>query len=194
MRHFDVQLIGGMSLNDGKIAEMRTGEGKTLMSTLPAYLNGLTGKGVHIVTANDYLVARDAALLWAEAARTYGPPADGEDGLAFLTSAHGQLSPIYAIRLNATGDISLATGETSNTFVAWSYPREGSYLATPVVYGDYLYNTRNNGVFSAYNARTGERMYQTRLGSGTTGFTASVVAGDGKIYVADKYRIRVIVR
>ena len=60
MRHFDVQLIGGMVLHDGKIAEMRTGEGKTLVSTLPAYLNALTGKGVHIVTVNDYLASRDA--------------------------------------------------------------------------------------------------------------------------------------
>ncbi len=60
MRHFDVQLIGGMVLHQGKIAEMGTGEGKTLMSTLPAYLNALTGKGVHVVTVNDYLAQRDA--------------------------------------------------------------------------------------------------------------------------------------
>ncbi len=60
MRHFDVQLIGGMVLNAGKVAEMRTGEGKTLMATLPVYLNALTGKGVHVVTVNDYLARRDA--------------------------------------------------------------------------------------------------------------------------------------
>ena len=63
MRHFDVQLIGGMALHAGKIAEMRTGEGKTLMATLPVYLNSLTGKGVHLVTVNDYLVKRDAAWM-----------------------------------------------------------------------------------------------------------------------------------
>ncbi|KHT49048.1 preprotein translocase subunit SecA [Vibrio sinaloensis] len=60
MRHFDVQLIGGMVLNSGQIAEMRTGEGKTLTATLPAYLNALPGKGVHVVTVNDYLAKRDA--------------------------------------------------------------------------------------------------------------------------------------
>ncbi|XQQ05179.1 MAG: preprotein translocase subunit SecA [Leptolyngbya sp. IPPAS B-1204] len=60
MRHFDVQLIGGMVLHNGQIAEMKTGEGKTLVATLPAYLNALTGKGVHIVTVNDYLARRDA--------------------------------------------------------------------------------------------------------------------------------------
>jgi preprotein translocase subunit SecA len=60
MRHFDVQLVGGMVLNDGKIAEMKTGEGKTLVATLPVYLNALSGKGVHVVTVNDYLAQRDA--------------------------------------------------------------------------------------------------------------------------------------
>ncbi|MFM2484806.1 preprotein translocase subunit SecA [Celerinatantimonas yamalensis] len=60
MRHFDVQLIGGMVLNENQIAEMRTGEGKTLTATLPAYLNALTGKGVHVITVNDYLAKRDA--------------------------------------------------------------------------------------------------------------------------------------
>ena len=59
-RHYDVQLAGGIILHEGKIAEMKTGEGKTLVSTLPAYLNSLTGKGVHIVTVNDYLAKRDS--------------------------------------------------------------------------------------------------------------------------------------
>ncbi|HZX24935.1 MAG TPA: preprotein translocase subunit SecA [Woeseiaceae bacterium] len=63
MRHFDVQLIGGLVLHEGKIAEMKTGEGKTLVATLPAYLNALTGEGVHIVTVNEYLASRDAAWM-----------------------------------------------------------------------------------------------------------------------------------
>ena len=63
MRHFDVQMMGGIGLHQGKISEMRTGEGKTLTSTLPVYLNALTGKGVHIVTVNDYLAARDAETM-----------------------------------------------------------------------------------------------------------------------------------
>ncbi|HLX24778.1 MAG TPA: DEAD/DEAH box helicase, partial [Usitatibacter sp.] len=60
MRHFDVQMVGGIALHQGKIAEMRTGEGKTLVATLPSYLNALSGKGVHVVTVNDYLARRDA--------------------------------------------------------------------------------------------------------------------------------------
>ncbi len=63
MRHFDVQLVGGIALHQGKIAEMRTGEGKTLVATLPSYLNALTGKGVHIVTVNDYLAQRDSSWM-----------------------------------------------------------------------------------------------------------------------------------
>jgi preprotein translocase subunit SecA len=68
MRHFDVQLMGGIALHEGKIAEMRTGEGKTLMATLPVYLNALAGKGVHVVTVNDYLARRDAEWM----GRIYG--------------------------------------------------------------------------------------------------------------------------
>ncbi|HRB10962.1 MAG TPA: preprotein translocase subunit SecA, partial [Ottowia sp.] len=60
MRHFDVQLVGAMALHEGKIAEMRTGEGKTLTATLAVYLNALSGRGVHVVTVNDYLAGRDA--------------------------------------------------------------------------------------------------------------------------------------
>ncbi len=63
MRHFDVQLIGGMALHDGNVAEMKTGEGKTLVATLPVYLNALTGKGVHVVTVNDYLAQRDTGWM-----------------------------------------------------------------------------------------------------------------------------------
>src|SRR5262249_40851991 len=64
-RHFDVQLIGGMVLHQGKIAEMKTGEGKTLVATAPVYLNALAGKGVHVVTVNDYLAKRDAEWMGA---------------------------------------------------------------------------------------------------------------------------------
>ena len=68
MRHFDVQIIGGIVLHAGKIAEMKTGEGKTLVATLPAYLNALAGNGVHVVTVNDYLARRDAEWM----GRIYG--------------------------------------------------------------------------------------------------------------------------
>ncbi len=106
--------------------------------------------------------------------------------MVFITNAHGKSAPIYGIRLSAKGDISLNGDETSNQFIAWSAPRDGSYMATPVVYGDYLYNCRWNGVLGCYEARSGNRVYQERLGSGTSAFTASPVAGDGKIYLSSE--------
>jgi len=74
MRHFDVQLVGGMVLHEGKIAEMKTGEGKTLVATLPVYLNALQGKGVHVVTVNDYLARRDAEWMGAGRVRQWRGP------------------------------------------------------------------------------------------------------------------------
>jgi outer membrane protein assembly factor BamB len=100
----------------------------------------------------------------------------------FITNAHGAQSPIYAVSIDAQGDVSLAEGESSNRHVKWSVPRGGAYMQTPLVYGEYLYSCRDNGVLSCYRARTGERLYQERLGGGGRGFTASPVAADGKLY------------
>ncbi len=77
MRHFDVQLIGGMVLHKGKISEMKTGEGKTLVATLPCYLNALEGKGVHVITVNDYLAKRDSE--WMGRVHKAPGPAGGRD-------------------------------------------------------------------------------------------------------------------
>src|SRR5262249_50657299 len=99
---------------------------------------------------------------------------------------HGRLAPIYAVKLEAEGDVSLQGEATSNRFVAWSYPRDGAYMITPLAYGDYLYNCKNNGVLACYEAKTGTRVYQDRLGAGTSGFSASPVAADGKLYYASE--------
>ncbi len=100
MRHFDVQLIGGMVLHQGKIAEMRTGEGKTLVATLPVYLNALTGRGVHVVTVNDYLARRDAE--WMGKIYTFL-------GLTVGCIQHGML------RRRAAGGLRLPTSPTAPT-------------------------------------------------------------------------------
>ncbi len=102
--------------------------------------------------------------------------------LIFITNAHGSMAPIFAVRLNAAGDISLQGDELANSYIAWSQKREGAYMQTPLVYGDYLYNCRDNGILSCYVATTGERKYQVRLADGRTGFSASAVASDGKVY------------
>jgi outer membrane protein assembly factor BamB len=102
-------------------------------------------------------------------------------GLVFMTSAHGPMSPVYAIKDTAEGDISPAAG-TPSPAMAWSVPRDGSYMATPILYRDLLYVARWNGVLGVYHPATGERAHQGRLGGGTSAFTASAVAADGKIY------------
>ncbi|HKO95532.1 MAG TPA: PQQ-binding-like beta-propeller repeat protein [Pyrinomonadaceae bacterium] len=106
--------------------------------------------------------------------------------LIFVTSGYAPIQPIYAIRPGATGDISLTDGKESNTFIAWSKKRGGPYMPTPVVYGDHLYTCSNQGVLTAYNAHTGERIYQERLGGKGGAFTASPVASDGKIYLSSE--------
>jgi outer membrane protein assembly factor BamB len=109
------------------------------------------------------------------------------NGLVYITNAHGRGgAPIYAIKTSATGDISLADGQTSNEHIAWSQNREGSYMSTPLVLGEYLYNCTWQGILSVYEAATGKRLYRERLGAGTTAFTASAVAADGKLYYASE--------
>jgi outer membrane protein assembly factor BamB len=103
-------------------------------------------------------------------------------GIVFITNAHGPMSPVYAIRETATGDISLAANETSNANIVWSVPRGGAYMATPILYRDQLYVLGWNGVLQTFDAKTGERFYQQRLGGGTSAFTASPIAADGKLY------------
>jgi outer membrane protein assembly factor BamB len=103
-------------------------------------------------------------------------------GLIFITNAHGPGAPVYAIRETATGDISLPAGQTTNEHIAWSVPRDGAYLVSPVLYDGLLYVAKNAGVINTFEATTGARVYQQRLGTGQTSFLASLVAADGKIY------------
>lgn len=102
--------------------------------------------------------------------------------MIYITSSHSAPQPIYAIKLGATGDISLKDGAESNEWVVWSKTRQAPYMQTPIVYGDNLYACKDNGIMSCYDAKSGQRHFNMRLGSGSTGFTASVVAGDGKLY------------
>ncbi len=104
--------------------------------------------------------------------------------LIFVTSGYAPIQPIYAIRPGGNGDISLKDGKESNTFIAWSKKRGGPYMPTPIVYGDLLYTCSNQGVVTAYNVDTGERIYQERLAGKGGAFTASPVASDGKIYLS----------
>jgi outer membrane protein assembly factor BamB len=106
--------------------------------------------------------------------------------LIFLTSAHGPRRPMYAVRRDAVGDVSLHDGATTNRYVVWSALRGGSYMQTPLVYGDYLYSCHDDGVLTCYEAVTGKQLYKERLGKGGEGFTASPVASEGKLYVTSE--------
>ena len=109
-----------------------------------------------------------------------------DDGLIFITNAHGPRAPVYAIRETATGDITLADGATSNEAIAWSAPRDGGYMCTPLVYRGLVYIVKYNGVLSVYDAKTGAVKFQQRLADGKSAFTSSPIAADGKVYLASE--------
>ncbi|MFL5343103.1 MAG: PQQ-binding-like beta-propeller repeat protein [Gemmataceae bacterium] len=113
-------------------------------------------------------------------------------GLIFVCSGYRPVQPIYAIRPGATGDISLKENETSNKSVAWSKPRGGPYMPTPIVYGDYLYVCANSGLLTCYEVTTGKQLYLERIG-GSAGYTASPVAADGRLYfTGEENGVRVV--
>jgi outer membrane protein assembly factor BamB len=103
-------------------------------------------------------------------------------GLIYLTNAHGRMAPVYAVKPKATGEINLPSDNVGHPDVAWFKTRDGAYMQTPLVYGAHLYICRDNGILGCYDAKTGDKVYQERLGTGRTGFSASAVAGDGKLY------------
>lgn len=106
-------------------------------------------------------------------------------GLIYVANAHGDKAPLYAIRPEASGDITPPSGSSVSAGVAWSNERNGSYLQTPVVYGDLIYASTSQGIFKCYDAKTGRLMYEQRLGEGGS-FTSSPIAADGKIYVTNE--------
>ena len=133
-----------------------------------------------------YAVSYDAATgkeLWRLRAGGDNPiPTPfASDGLIYVANGHGA-APVFVVRPSANGDISLTDGATSNSHVVWSDGQNGAYIQTPLVYRGLLYSGTNAGVLKCYDAKTGARHYQQRLTTGTSAFSASPVAGDGKIY------------
>ena len=107
------------------------------------------------------------------------------NGLFFVASGY-RIRPIFAIRPGANGDISLPEDERANEFVAWSSPRFGPYMTTPLVYRDHLYVVSDGGVVTAFEAASGERVYQARLGNVGGAHSASPIAAEGRIYAASE--------
>jgi outer membrane protein assembly factor BamB len=112
-------------------------------------------------------------------------PIFGED-LFVVVSGRGPERPIFVIRPNAHGDLTLPEGKTSSEAIAWSRTGRGSYMPTPLIYNGILYVLANNGTFDAYNLKTGNELYRQRLPTIGSGFSASPVAADGKIYLSNE--------
>jgi outer membrane protein assembly factor BamB len=107
-------------------------------------------------------------------------------GLSYFTSAHGRARPMRAIRLDAKGDITPADMGATNGAIVWAHERQGNYMQTPIVIGDYLYGCFDNGVLTCFEAKTGKIAYSERLSSGSEGFTSSPVSDGRNIYFASE--------
>jgi len=114
------------------------------------------------------------------------PTPVASEGLVYITNAHGPQSPVYAIKDTAVGDISLKGDATANDHVAWSAARTGGYMCTPLVYRGLVYIVRFNGVLVVFDAKKGDKKYETRLAGATSAFTSSPVANDGNVYIASE--------
>jgi len=114
-------------------------------------------------------------------------------GLIYVTAGYPPARPVYAIRPGGSGDISLGEGSDSSEAIAWSKNRGGTYIPTPIVYGDYLYTCANDGRLTCYDAKSGEQVYRARVGGGGT-FSASPIAADGKLYFSNEEGEVIVVR
>ncbi|HYK19646.1 MAG TPA: PQQ-binding-like beta-propeller repeat protein [Pyrinomonadaceae bacterium] len=181
--------IAAYNIKNGKLVWKTPREELSSWGTPTVYEGKLRAElitnGTKAIRGYDPLTGKELWRLGPMSEITTPTPFVGQD-LIFVTSGYPPVQPIYAIRPGANGDISLKDGKDSNEFVAWSKQRGGPYMPTPIVYGELLYTCSNQGVLTAYNAKTGERVYQERLGGTGGAFTASPVASDGKIYLSSE--------
>jgi outer membrane protein assembly factor BamB len=196
--HKDVVVVQADHKGSSFLAAYRLADGSELWKTARAEASTWSSpnvlaspRGDEVVTNGRTVRGYDAAsgrLLWTLAPNSQNvvaSPVVGE-GMAFLTGGYPPVRPIYAIRAGQRGDLSLPAGHSSSPAVAWSHSRGGSYIPTPLLYAGHLYTLANNGVLACYRADTGEQLYQARVGTGSSAFSASPVAADGRLYVASE--------
>jgi outer membrane protein assembly factor BamB len=151
-----------------------------------------TGNGPELVTnASKFIRGYDPRTgkeLWrlGGSSKITAPTPIFDDGVFVFASGRAPERPIFVVKPGARGDITLSDGKTSNDAVVWSRTGRGSYMPTPLSYNGMLYVLSNNGLFDAYNLRTGEEVYRQRLSVVGSGFSASPVAADGKIYLSNE--------
>jgi outer membrane protein assembly factor BamB len=165
---------------------VRTGEISTWGT--PTIVRTAAGRD-ELVTNGTKIRSYDPAtgmILWTlgpNSEITIATPVSGH-GLVFVTGGYPPVRPIYAVRPGAAGDISLPEGKESTEAIRWSN-KDGTYIPTPLVYGDYLYTCNNNGVVTAYDAETGRSAFRGRVGAGGA-FSASPIAADGRLYISSE--------
>ena len=136
-----------------------------------------------LIQGYDLSTGKELWRLGPSTTNTTPTPVFGE-GLIFVTNGYNPIKPIYAVRPGARGDLTLKEGATASEAVAWSDPRNGPYMSTPLLYRGILYVVSINGVLTAFEAKTGKQLYQKRIAPG--GYTASPVASDGRIYIGNE--------
>ena len=184
---------------DSFIVALDAGTGDTVWKTdrdeLPSWGTPtvvMTPAGPQLVTnASNFIRGYDPRTgkeLWklGHSSKITAPTPISGDGLLVVASGRGPERPIFVVRPDARGDLTLRDGETRSAAVVWSRTGRGSYMPTPLFYNGLLYVLANNGVFDAYQLKTGEEVYRQRLPEIGSGFSASPVAADGKIYLANE--------
>jgi outer membrane protein assembly factor BamB len=168
---------------------------KTVRDELPSWGTPTvmqTSSGPQLVTnASNFIRAYDPRTgkeLWrlGRSSKITAPTPIFADDLIVVVSGRGPERPIFVVRPNARGDLTLPDGKTSSETIAWSRTGRGSYMPTPLVYNGILYVLGNNGLFDAYNLKTGAEVYRQRLPTVGSGYSASPVAADGKIYLSNE--------
>ncbi|HUE89697.1 MAG TPA: PQQ-binding-like beta-propeller repeat protein [Vicinamibacterales bacterium] len=180
--------IASFDLTDGRQLWRTARPDEVSTWATPTILSG--PKGDEIVTNGTKVRGYDpatGALLWTLTPNSeiaIGTPVVHRD-MAIITAGYPPVRPVYAVRAGARGDISLPPGRASSDAIAWSHDRDGTYISSPIVYRGQLYTLNNNGILTAYDADTGERLYRARVGGGGA-FSASPIAADGKLYLASE--------
>lgn len=196
----DVVIVQSDSKKDGFLAALSAADGREIWRTPRAAVSvcswatpgvfktggrtQVVANGYPHIAAYDFKTGKELWRLKSEGDIPVPTPFMAH-GLIYVANAHGGKAPLYAIRQGASGDITPEAGSRISASLAWSEERNGSYLQTPVVYGDIIYASTSAGIFKAYDARTGRKLYEQRLGAGGS-FTSSPIAADGKVYVSNE--------
>jgi outer membrane protein assembly factor BamB len=201
----DLVIVQADIYKDSFIAAYRLSDGKQAWKTgresIPSWGSPTIYQGEkrhELITNGNTIKGYDPATgkeLWSLAPNsevTVATPIVAHD-LFYVTAGYPPVRPVYAIRPGGNGDISLPEGSEASPAIAWSKSRGGTYIPTPIVYGNYLYTCANDGRMRVYNAKTGEEAYKARVGGGGT-YTASPVATDGRLYFTNEEGEVVVVK